>query len=76
MNNSQLISMPALVARVRRHLLKKDQKLIKFAEKWCATYGEYGLAELGSNRITAYHIDVETLAKELGALFPYEEVDC
>ena len=68
------ITLLALSARIKRKLMKENNKLVKFSPKDQSGYGDYGLVDLTTNTISAYHIDIEKFAKEIGALHDYEEL--
>lgn len=64
----------ALEARVSRVLAKQDRILRKCKPTAHAFHelGEYYLVDLNRNVIVQKHVDLEALARKLGALHAYE----
>lgn len=67
--NPEPITMRALMQRVNRVLRKENQILRKTrGTRWSSDLGEYYAVDLGSNVVTAAHVDPEVWAREMGVL--------
>lgn len=69
------ISERAMVQRINRALAKEDQKLRKGRGRWASDLGEYYVVDIRQNAVVASNVDVGKLAKDLGCLAGYEEVE-
>jgi hypothetical protein len=58
----------ALIKRINRKLEKEGLKLKKVALRFRSGYGEWMIVDELSNTVTAYHIEPDKLAGELGVL--------
>jgi hypothetical protein len=69
------VSERALVQRINRHLKKRDA-VLKATRGGQAReeLGDYYVIDGARNIVSAKHVDVEALGRELGALMPYERV--
>ncbi len=69
------VSRAALVARIRRKLLKSGMTLrASRGQRGKAELGSYHLIQLNRNFVARTHIDLEDCAKELGVLEGWEEL--
>jgi len=64
----------ALLARVNRRLEKESRviKICKTNSRWYNDFGRYYEVDTANNTITAQHIDLGGLAREMGCLAGYE----
>lgn len=69
------VSERAIVARLRRALAKDGETLRKSrTPRTVSDLGDYFTVGRGNNTVVRRGIDVETLARELGVLDPFEEI--
>jgi hypothetical protein len=66
----------ALLARVNRHLVKQGEVLRATRGEGIARqeFGAYYRLDTHNNLVVDKHVDLEELARQLGALKPYERV--
>jgi hypothetical protein len=67
------VSERALRDRVQRRLAHDGEHLHNTRPPYEHDLGEWYIVD-ASNRVTAAHVNLESLARELGALRPYESV--
>jgi hypothetical protein len=71
--SSTPVPMKALIRRVNRRLAKRGQKLITTrGERARAELGSYYLIDTDTSGLVLHHVNVEVLARELGALEPWQ----
>ncbi len=72
------VAKSALVQRINRVLLKRDERLKKLRNgrdsRWWLDLGDYYVIWLSRNAIVGRHIDIEQYGRELGVLAPSEMV--
>jgi hypothetical protein len=69
------VSMKALVRRVNRRLVKQGQKLIKTrGERVRAELGDMYVIDTNTSALILFRVNVEVLARELGALQTWQKV--
>lgn len=76
MAKASQVSRQALIARVNRRLAKQNESLRRCPEnrRDYYTLGDFYVLNLSRNLISAKHVDLEKLAKKLGALKPGERL--
>jgi hypothetical protein len=68
-----LLSERALIARINRKLIKEEETLCKTrGERWHSDLGYYYIVNIRFNSVTAAHLDIEKLGRELGLIRDYE----
>jgi hypothetical protein len=68
------VSERALVARINRKLAHQGEKLFRSRRvQMQVTVGDFYVVDLERNTTPGQAVDLESLAKELGALKPYEK---
>ena len=73
-NETVPVSERALIARINRKL-PEHEKLKKLrGSRWEHDLGQYYIIDQNMNAILHKHIDIEELARELGALKPWESL--
>jgi hypothetical protein len=70
------VSMKSLMQRVNRKLAEQGERLRKTrsVRDFC-NLGEYFTVDVQHNCVVRHHVDPEALARELGALQPWERVE-
>jgi hypothetical protein len=69
------VSKRALVQRVNRVLVKQDERLLAIrSERWRRELGDYYTIIISMNAVRQKHVDLETMAKSLEVLKPYERL--
>lgn len=79
MTNQRPTSVPvtvrALFQRLNRRLKANDQKLVAArSERVRAEVGDYFVIDTARNTVVAMHVDLNELAREVGALAGHESV--
>jgi hypothetical protein len=75
------IAAPTLVKRINRKLAHENEwEVLRttrggFTSRWYADLGNYYITDVERNTITASHIDIEQLGRELGVLQHFERVE-
>lgn len=73
------VSERALIARINRALKREDDlaqlKTCREDSRAYSTCGRYYIVDHSRNTITATHVDLENLGRELGVLADHEEVE-
>lgn len=70
-----LVTQSAVISRINRKLahegeaLKKSRSMRMYLE-----VGDFYILNINGNYIVRHHMDVEDLARELGVLYPFEEI--
>jgi hypothetical protein len=70
------VSEKALMARVNRKLAREGERILKSREgsRLRGNVGEFYLLDVNRNTVTGTHMELEHVAKEVGALRDYEQV--
>lgn len=70
------VSEKAVLARVNRRLDRDDQAVKKTRRKSIVSYiGEYTRVDYRRGGVVENHVDLEALAREVGALEPWETME-
>ena len=70
------VRLDALVARINRRLVASGEVLRRCRnERDRANVGDWFALNLSRNSVSRKHVDVEDLAREVGALAEYEELE-
>ena len=75
MGQKVCITRQAVIMRVNRKLAKDNRSLKKNRSKPDNVLGEYFVVDLMRNAVMSRDVDVEELARKIGALKPYESME-
>ena len=65
----------ALIARINRKLKQQGEKLKKLrGERWASDLGYFYIVNETLNSVEAQHVNLEEMARELGALAEWERL--
>jgi hypothetical protein len=70
------VSENALIGRINRKLAREGEKVRKCREssRWFYDVGRFYSTNIDRNMITATNVDLESWARELGVLYPGEQL--
>jgi hypothetical protein len=68
------VSMGGVVQRINRALKAKQKALRVARDRWRSDLGTYYIVDYNQNTIVETHVDLEVLARELGALHAWERL--
>ena len=71
------VSERALLLRVNRKLKERGETVKKSRpdSQWASELGTFYLLDVSANAIIGKHMDLEVLAREMGALQPFEALE-
>jgi hypothetical protein len=68
------VTVRAVTQRLNRKLAEQNQQLKRSRGRSSSDLGDYYVLDFNNNSVVADHVNLTTLAKELGVLRPWEHV--